>query len=182
MQRRVHDHFSLEQLLKHRTSTMTNASHFDYQWWKAKNHWRSVDTHYHDGAWSVSLSFFPIKAANTLIIYRIYHTVFDLPDLQDQKSLTLCWRSISEWGREHEARSLAYKTSQYRMDEWSQPIDKQITNDARPKIVDTQLTLILPWAYPQFVIIYYGVIYHWWCFGSLCTVFIYFLFYQNIVL
>ena len=54
----------------------------------------------------------------------------------------------------------AYEASQYPIYEWSQPIAKQITNDARPKIIDAPLTLILPWAYPQFVIIYFGIIYH----------------------
>ena len=31
----------------------------------------------------------------------------ELPDLQDQKLLTLRWRSYSEWGREHVALSFA---------------------------------------------------------------------------
>jgi len=113
--------------------------------------------------------------ANTLIIYRNDHISFELPDLQDQKSLTRCWCSISEWCRERETRSFAYKASQYRIYEWSQPIAMQITNDARPKIVDAMLTLcwryvdatltlrwhyvdatltlILPWVYPQHAII-----------------------------
>jgi len=162
--------------------TMTNASRFDYQWWKAKNRWRSIDAHFHAGARSMSLYFVPMKAANTFIIYRNDHIALDLPDLQDKKPLKLRWHSTSEWGRQHEARSFAYWASQYRNYEWSQPFAKQITNGARPKIVDAPLTLILPWAYPQYVIIYFGVIYHEWCFGSLCTVFIYFLLHQNIVL
>jgi len=87
-----------------------------------------------------------MKAANTLVIYRNDDIAFDFPDLHDQKSLTLRWHSISEWGREREARSFAYKASQYRIYEWSQPIAKQSTNDARPKIFDSPLTLILPWA------------------------------------
>jgi len=91
---------------------------------------------------------------------RNEHIAFDLPDLQDQKSLTLRWRSTSEWGREREAPSFAYKASQYPIYEWTQPIAKQITNDARPKIVDAPSTLILPWAYPQYVIMYFGIIYH----------------------
>jgi len=68
--------------------------------------------------------------------------------------------SLSEWGTEREACSFAYKASQYCIYKWSQPIAKQITNDARPKIVSAQLTLILPWAYPQYVTIYFDVIYH----------------------
>jgi len=109
MQRRVHGHFSLEKLSENRIYTMTNASRFDYQWWMDKNCWRSVDAHFHEGAWSMSLSFFPIEAANTLNIYRNDHIAFDLHYLQDQKSLTLHWRSISERGMECEARSLPMK-------------------------------------------------------------------------
>jgi len=160
MQRRVHDRFSLEKLSEHRIYTITDALGYHYQWWKVKNHWPSVDAHNHEGALSVSLSGFPIKAANTVIIYKNNHIAFDLPDLQVHKSLTLRWRSISEWGRECGARSFAYKASQYCMYEWSQPIAKQMTNDARPKIVEAPLTLILSWAYPQYVIINFGVINH----------------------
>jgi len=65
-----------------------------------------------------------------LIINRKDHITFDLPDLLDQKSLTLRWRPISEWGREREARTFAYRASQYPIYEWSQPIAKQITNNA----------------------------------------------------
>ena len=85
-----------------------------------------------------------MKAANTLIMIRNKLIAFDLPDLQDQKSLKLNWRLISKWGRECEAHSFAYRASQYRIYERTQPIPKQITNDARPKIVDAPLTLILP--------------------------------------
>jgi len=93
-------------------------------------------------------------------IIRNDQMAFDLPDLQDEKSLTLPCPSISEWGRDREAHFFAYKASQYLIYEWSQPIAKQISNDARPKIVDASLMLILPWAYQQYVIIYYNVIYH----------------------
>jgi len=101
-----------------------------------------------------------MKVANTLIIYRNNHIAVDWPDLQDQKSLTLRWRSISEWGKERQARSFAYRAGQYFIYEWSQPIAKQITNDAGPRIVDPPLTLILPWVFPQYVIIYFGIVYH----------------------
>jgi len=37
----------------------------------------------------------------------------ELPDLQDQKSSSLSWRSYSEWGRERAAPSFAQKASQY---------------------------------------------------------------------
>jgi len=42
----------------------------------------------------------------------------------------------------HEAGCFAYKASQYRIHEWFQPIATQITNDARPTIVDDLLNPI----------------------------------------
>jgi len=153
MQWRVYDRFRVEKLSAHCMYTIINASHFDYQWWQAKNPWRSLEAHSHEGVWSILLSFFHIKAANTLIIYRNDHIAFELPDLHNQKSLMLCWRSISEWGREREARSFADQASQYHMWEWSLPIATHITNDARPNMVDGPLMLILPWVYPQYVMI-----------------------------
>jgi len=51
------------------------------------------------------------------------------------------------------ALPFAQNGGQYHIDEWPQMIAMQITNDARPKIIDAPLTLILPWAYPQYVII-----------------------------
>jgi len=52
------------------------------------------------------------------------------------------WQSYSEWVRERLALSFAYKASQYHISELPQPIAMQITNDARPKIVDALLTII----------------------------------------
>jgi len=69
-------------------------------------------------------------------------------------------RSISERGREREAYYFAYKASEYLIDQYSEPIATQINNDARLKTVDSPLTLILPWAYPQYLIIQCGLIYH----------------------
>jgi len=100
MQRRDHEHFSLEKLSEHRIYTITDASLFDYPWWKAKNRWYSIDTHFHDGAGNVALCLFPMKAAKTLIMHSNDQIASELPDLQDQKSLTLHWPSYSEWGRE----------------------------------------------------------------------------------
>jgi hypothetical protein len=62
--------------------------------------------------------------------------------MQDQKSLTLHWRSFSEWGRECVTSSFAYKDRLYRIYECLHPIATQITRDARPKIIDSPLTLI----------------------------------------
>jgi len=66
----------------------------------------------------------------------------ELPDLQDQELLTLRWRSYWEWGRERVALSFAYKSSQYHIYEWPQPMATQVNNDARLKIAEAPLTLI----------------------------------------
>jgi len=92
-------------------------------------------------------------AANILIMYSNVQIAFELPELQDQYSLMLCWCSFSDLGREHVTLSCAYTASRYLMYEWPQPIGTQITHDARPNIVYALLTLMLPWVYPQYVII-----------------------------
>jgi len=51
------------------------------------------------------------------------------------------------------ALSFACRASQYFIYEWPQQIATQITNDARPTVVAALLTIILPWAYPQYGII-----------------------------
>jgi len=62
--------------------------------------------------------------------------------MPDHKWFTLSWRSFSWWGRERVASSSAYKGRQYLSNDFLQPIATQITHDARPKIIDTPLTLI----------------------------------------
>jgi len=81
---------------------------FYYPTYRTKNCWRSVDAHLHDGAGSVFLTLLPIKDANTLIMCIHYQVAFLLPDLQDQKSLMLRWRSFSRWGRERVAFFFPY--------------------------------------------------------------------------
>jgi len=72
--------------------------------------------------------------------------------MQGQKSLTLRWSSDSEWGSDRLSLSFAENASQYHISEPLQQSATQITNEARPKIIDALLTLILPWACPQYVI------------------------------
>ena len=148
--------FYPRKLSEHRVYPMTNALGFDYQWWNAKNRWCSCDAHFHEGAQSVSLSFFPIKAANTLIIYKNDDITFDLPDLQDQKSLTFNSRiGHRVW------RSLYCLKSQPIPHWWQGSADCQADyQQCKTKIVDALLTLILPWAYPWYGVVYFGVIYH----------------------
>jgi len=43
-----------------------------------------------------------------MIMHSNEQIASELPDLQDQKSLTLNWHSYSEWGREHVAPSFGW--------------------------------------------------------------------------
>jgi len=61
-------------------------------------------------------------------------------------------------------------------------VTPQITQDTWPRIIDTPLMLILPWEYPQYAIIWYCIVPHSHWFGSLSSVFIYFLLDNYIVL
>jgi len=62
--------------------------------------------------------------------------------MQDQKSLTLCWRSFAWCSREDAAIFLAYKDGQYSIYGSLQPFRTRITKDAKQKIVDAPLMLI----------------------------------------
>jgi len=110
----------------------------------AKHDWRSIDAHSNDGVESVLLSVFHIKEANTVIMDCNDQIAFELPDLQEQNLMTLCWCTLSEWGRESVPLSFADEASQYLIYEWPQPITTQNTYHGSPKIIDTALTLILP--------------------------------------
>ena len=84
----------------------------------------------------------PIKAANSRYIDVCDHSPIRLPKMQEQKSLTLCWRLFSQWGRECVTFSSAYKGSLYLIYERLHPIATQITQGASPKVIDSLLTLI----------------------------------------
>jgi hypothetical protein len=125
----------------------------DYPWYMTNNRLRSIDAHFHNGAWRVLQSVLLIKGAKNS--FMTYYTLSEVsfPRTHDQKSLTLHWRSFSRWGREGIAICFAYKGSQKFLYDWLQPIGGVISQDAWPKIVDAPLTLILPWLYPQYAII-----------------------------
>jgi len=161
---------------------MIDTSRCNCPWWRANNYRYSIDAHCHDSAGIVSLSPLGIKTLNIVIMYSNDWITVELPDLQDQYLLTLCWSSLSRWGRERVALSFAYKASHYLITKWVQPIATQITHDARLKIVDVPLTIILPWKYPQYGIISVGTVYHRWCFGSLSIVFMYIILHHYSVL
>jgi len=147
-----------------------------------KNRWRAVDAHFQDRAGTNSLSLIPIMAATTLFMTICNLSPPRLPKIHDQESLTLHWYSFSRWGTECFTFSFAYKGSQYFVYDYLKPITPQITQDTWPRIVDARLTLILPRVYSQYAISSFGVDHHSHCFGSLSSVFIYFLLDHCIVL
>jgi len=135
-------------------------SHLDYARYKTRNCWRSMDAHFQDGAGSELLPLLPIKDANTSIVCIHYQLMFLSRNLLDQKLLTLTWRSFSRWVRERFAFSFPYKECQHFHYVYSLPDCVFITQLTAPTIVDAPLTLILPWADPQYTIISFGGIYH----------------------
>jgi hypothetical protein len=83
----------------------------------------------------------PIKPANSRYIDVCDHSPIRLPKMQDQKSLSLHWCSFSEWSRVCVTFSFASEGSLYLVYEHLHRIATQITQGARPKIIDSPLTL-----------------------------------------
>jgi len=77
-----------------------------------KNRLRSIDAHFHDRAGRVLQSVLPIKAGVNYIMTCYNLSEVWLLKMHDQKSLTLCWRSFSWWGREGITICFAYKGRQ----------------------------------------------------------------------
>jgi len=147
-----------------------------------KNCWRSIDAHCQDAAGSVLLSHLPLWAANTWFMTTSNLSPCRLPKIHDQEWLTLRWRSFSWWGRQRFTVSFAYKGSQYFVYDNSQPIAPQTNQNTWPRIIAAPLTLILPRVYPHHAIISFAIVYHSHRFGSLSSIFIYFLLDHYIVL
>jgi len=107
------------------------------------NSWRSVDAQIQDWAGTMFFSRCPIKVANTLFMTVCNLLPYGLPKIHDQQLLMLHWCSFSRWGRESIEVCFAYKGGQKFIYKCLQPIGGVITPDARPNIVDAQLTLIV---------------------------------------
>jgi len=114
----------------------------NYLTYKTEQCWCSVDSHVQEIVAMLSLTFLPIRAANTFNTHYSNQVTDSLPDLQNEKSLMLCWRSLSKWGMEHIAFSFDYKGSLYLIYECLQPIATQITQDAGRRMVEAPLTPI----------------------------------------
>jgi hypothetical protein len=59
------------------------------------------------------LSLWPLKVATLTIMNNKKQVTFQLPDLQDEKLLTLGWRSCSEGGSERVPSVFGSKGGQY---------------------------------------------------------------------
>jgi len=116
---------------------------FNYLTHMAKICWRSIMAHFLNGAVTVSLSVVPIKTANMLILNGRSRISTELPYLQNHISLTLRWRSFSEWDSDRVAICLANKDCQHLGFALQWPIHYSNTLLNRPKIIDTPLTLIV---------------------------------------
>ena len=66
----------------------------DFQGCMTKNHWSSVDAHFHAGAGRVLLSVLPTEAAKNSFVTAYNLSEVWFPTMHDQQSLTLCWHSF----------------------------------------------------------------------------------------
>jgi len=78
----------------------TTISPLNYLTCKTKYCWCSIDAQFQNGAGSVWLALLPIKPANAALMNRLNRLPRRLPMIQDEKSLTLRWRSFCN-GRIH---------------------------------------------------------------------------------
>jgi len=92
--------------------------HLYYPRCETLNRWCSFDTHFHDGAGSVSHLVLPIKEANTSVITSCSQCPLWLPRMQDQKSLTLHWRSFPGWRRERLTTYFEHEGGQFILKEY----------------------------------------------------------------
>jgi len=84
-------------------------SHFNNLTYRTKNRWRSIDTHFQNGAVSLILSLLGWNTANTSFMIVCILSPSRLLMMQDQKSLTRRWLSCSGWGKEHVSLVFSYK-------------------------------------------------------------------------
>jgi len=87
----------------------------------------------------MSLSLLPMKAANTLIIDNSKQIASQTTYLQDQKSLTLRWRSFSEWAVPMSLSLLPIKAADTSVMDNCEQIASQLTN------LHDQKSLTLHW-------------------------------------
>jgi len=82
----------------------------NYLIYKTKNYGGSIE------AWGVAAltqTIWTIKAANTSIMGKCHSTALGLYTMHYTKSLTFCWRCVSDWGWDHVTISFAHNGCQY---------------------------------------------------------------------
>ena len=111
--------------------------------YKTNNLWDCIDAHVQNGELNVSLALLLIKAANMLVTHNSKHIPFELPYLNYEKALTLCWRSVPN-GSEIDNNHIAHKGGQTLI-MWkchSKPLDQTRCNTQDCwRSVDAQLML-----------------------------------------
>jgi hypothetical protein len=85
------------------------AQPLEYTRCNTLNRWRSVDAHFLTGDMIMSPSLLLITAANSLILGICCNSTLGLYKMQHPKSMTLCWRLLSELGCDQVAFSFAHK-------------------------------------------------------------------------
>jgi len=88
------DCFCLWRQLRHHLWTAATNGHLRYATCQANNHSRSVDAHFHNGEVTVSFAILPITAANSLVMQSRDQNTGQLPYVQDQWFLMLCWHTF----------------------------------------------------------------------------------------
>jgi hypothetical protein len=66
---------------------------------KTRNHWRSIEVYLDELVAMSVLVLLPIMVADTFCTHYHNQVCDQLPDIQDQQSLTLCWCSFTEMGK-----------------------------------------------------------------------------------
>jgi len=135
--------FCLPKLPIHRLCIGATNLLCNYRTNKTTNRWCSIDVHPQNGEVTVLLSLLPIKAASTSVIHKSDQITVYLPDLQNHKSLTLCWLSFSGCVREHVAVVFPSEGCHYLRNRCLQPIGTWIIQDGKLIIMDTASALIL---------------------------------------
>jgi len=119
-----------------------SAQCLDYSLCKTRNRWRSIDTHFHDGVTYMTSTDSVDKAAISSYMNYCNKKKLRLTKMQDRKLLTHQWCWFWGWGWEYIAIVFACKGGQWLIYGCWQAMANYITQDARPKIVDTVLMLM----------------------------------------
>jgi len=117
--------------------------------------------------------FLPIEAVNSSGMSSYIRAMPWLPNTNDHKLLTLCWRSFSGWGNIYDMHCCSGKGRHSIVYESLPQSNTWISQDARPKIVHAPLTLIFrigQGAYRYWFCPWRRPIHHFWLFATNCQI------------